>query len=450
MKSTPWRGTTSGPEAAATTTPRRVAFRLLPFLAVLYVVAYIDRANVAFAATAMRSDLGFSQELFGFGSGIFFAGYLLLGLPGAVITARFGARRWIVCILLTWGSITVLGGLAHTAVQFICVRFLLGLAEGGFLPAIVCYLSRWFRQRDRARALAGFIVAQPVAMSLSSGISSALLRVHWLHMAGWRWLFFLEGLPALGCGVWTWFYMTDTPDQAEWLSVESREWLIGELAAETAGHAQQSALPWWAGLKQPRVLLLTATTFFACLAGYGFTLWLPSMLEGGSHAGSAAGATGALRSLLPFGCGIVGTLVIGWRSDKSSQPARYACGALFAAGVFLLLAAIAPSAGGLALMCFCCTGAMVWAWTAPFWVLLTLLLREEAAAAAIGFVNSVGNLGGFAGAYLIGRLLTHGWTYSGATVWLSVSYVLAAGCTYLAVRLGRRARAPASGAMAEA
>jgi ACS family tartrate transporter-like MFS transporter len=375
------------------------------------------------------------------GTGIFFVGYLILQIPGAIIVARWGARRWIATILITWGAVTALVGCAHTPAQFVGARFLLGITEAGFFPGVIIYISQWFRRRDRVRAMACFILAQPVAMALGSPISSVVLKVHWMDVAAWRWLFILEGLPAIVCGVLSWYWLTDRPENAKWLSLDCRLWLIRELKSEAAEHPQTRPLPWWGALGESRVLLLTAAYFFANVAGFGFSLWLPSILESQPHGAAAAGATGAMRSLLPFVCGVIGAVAIGWLSDKRFHPARYASTCLSGAGLFLLLSASATRSSSFAFVFFCLTGCMAYAWIAPFLVLPTLLLRDEAAAGVVGLINALGSLGGFVGVYLIGWLLTSGWSYRGATVWLSLSYGIAAVLTYLAAHAKPAVRA---------
>ena len=410
----------------AKTAPRRVALRVLPYLALLYLVAYLDRANVSFAGPAMRADLGFSDSLFGFGTGIFFVGYLLLAIPGALIVVRWGARRWIALVLLAWGCITACLGLVHTPIQFISVRSLLGIAEGGFFPGLIVYMNQWFCRRDRARAIACLIIASPIAMAIGAPIASSLLKVHWLGIAGWRWLFIMEGIPAIVLGGLTVFYLTDRPGESRWLQPEERAWLVGELRAEAATHPAATHLKWWAALMHGRVLLLTLAHFFACAAGYGFTMWLPTILEQSRHAKAGIGVNGAALAFLPYCCAVSGTLLVSRSSDRSAHPGRYACGCFIAGGGFLFLSAMTGNSEKLMLLCFCLAGSVVYAWIAPFWVLPTLLLQDEAMATAIGLINAVGNIGGFAGSFLIGYLLTGGWSQQGATLWLSTSYFLAA------------------------
>jgi ACS family tartrate transporter-like MFS transporter len=211
---------------------RKIAWRILPFIFTLYIIASLDRANVAYAKLTMMADQGFSEAVFGFGAGIFFAGYLLFEIPGALIVERWSARRWFARILITWGLCAVLVGFIRTASQFYAARFFLGLAEGGFFPGIIVYLTHWFCARDRARALAAFILAIPVSLSLGGPISALILRLDWFGLAGWRWVFILEGLPAILFGVVALVYLTDQPREAAWLEPEERKWIIAELESE--------------------------------------------------------------------------------------------------------------------------------------------------------------------------------------------------------------------------
>ena len=228
---------------------RKAAWRLLPFLFLLYIVAYLDRANVAFARLPMAAELHFSEAVYGFGAGVFFIGYLLLEIPGALIVEHWSARRWIARILVSWGICTALVGCVHTAAQFYGARFLLGAAEAGFFPGIIVYLTHWFRERDRARAMAGFLVAGPAALALGGPLSALILHVEWLHISPWRWLFIVQGAPAVLLGFVCLFYMTDRPRQARWLAPDERDALNLELEREVAARAD--AAPWWRALLRP-------------------------------------------------------------------------------------------------------------------------------------------------------------------------------------------------------
>ena len=211
---------------------RRIAFRLLPFVFLIYVVNYIDRVNVSFANLRMSADLGFSDRVYGFGVGIFYVTYVLFEIPGAVIVERWSARKWIARIMISWGVVTILTGFVHTVGQFYAARFVLGIAESSFFPGMIVYLTHWFRLRERSRAIACLYAAVPAASLIGSPLAGWLLGVHWQMLAGWRWLFILEGVPAIVLGIVTIFYVTDRPAQARWLPPDERDWIVNELQAE--------------------------------------------------------------------------------------------------------------------------------------------------------------------------------------------------------------------------
>jgi ACS family tartrate transporter-like MFS transporter len=217
-------------EPVAARTQRKITRRLMPFLFLLYITAYIDRVNVSFAGLDMTRELGFSNAVFGFGSGIFFFGYCLLEIPGAMLVEAWSARKWIATIMIGWGILAGITGLIHTATEFDIIRFLLGLAEGGFFPAVVVYLTHWYRYEDRGKAVAMFMTAIPISNMCGAPLAGLLMRLNWLGLSGWRWLLILEGIPAFLCGVATLFYLTDRPKDAGWLTPEEREWITGELA----------------------------------------------------------------------------------------------------------------------------------------------------------------------------------------------------------------------------
>jgi MFS transporter, ACS family, tartrate transporter len=221
---------------------RRIAYRLLPFVFLIYVVNYIDRVNVSFANLRMSADLGFSDRVYGLGVGMFYLTYVLFEIPGAIIVERWSARKWIARIMISWGVITILTGFVHTAGQFYAARFFLGLAEASFFPGMIVYLTHWFCSRDRGRAIACLYTAVPTASLIGSPIAGWLLGVHWWQLAGWRWLFILEGIPAIVLGIVTIFYLTDWPAQARWLADDERDWLVRELQTELQAKKENSRL----------------------------------------------------------------------------------------------------------------------------------------------------------------------------------------------------------------
>ena len=223
----------------------RITLRLLPYVLLLYVIAYLDRNNLATAALQMPHDLGFDDRVIGFGAGIFALGYVILEIPGTLIVERWSARRWITRIMISWGLVTMGMAFIRTPHQFYTMRFLLGLAEAGFFPGIIVYLTHWFIYEDRAKAVAGFMAAIPLAYAVGSPISGLLLGVHWGGLRGWQWLFILEGLPALFFGVMTWFYLTDWPHQATWLPADEREWVINQLESEKQAKKSVRAYTVW-------------------------------------------------------------------------------------------------------------------------------------------------------------------------------------------------------------
>src|SRR5256714_267960 len=244
-------GSNPSPEVAAAplvnpdAVRRKVARRVLPLVFLLYIVAYLDRANVGFAKLAMADNLKFSDEVFGLGFGIFFIGYLILEIPGALIVERWSARKWFARILISWGFVSALTALVRTPHQFYAARFLLGVAEAGFFPGIIVYFTHWFTSRDRGRALSGLVMAVPFSLALGAPVSALLLDVGWLGLAGWKWLFIMEGLPAVALGVVTLIWMTDRPRNAKWLTPEERDHLEGLLAAEARAKEGAGGTPVW-------------------------------------------------------------------------------------------------------------------------------------------------------------------------------------------------------------
>lgn len=418
-------------DTAPASAQRKIRHRLLPFLFVLYITAFIDRVNVSFAGLDMTRDLHFSNEVFGFGAGIFFVGYCLLEIPGAMLAQSWSARKWIAGIMIVWGILAAVTGLIHNAVQFNVIRFLLGLAEGGFFPAVVVYLTHWFRQQDRGKAVAMFMAAIPVSNAIGAPLAGLLLRIHWLGLPGWRWLLILEGIPAIIGGGATLFYLTDWPKDAKWLTAAEREWIAGELDRESLEKKMSRGhMSIMAAFRQPVVLALAMSYFFLNTSGYGLNIWLPKMVQ------KFSGLTTlqiSLVSAIPYLCAIPAMLIVGWHSDKTGERKWHAALAAMAAGVGLALSQWAGGIPVLVVASFSLAAMAVMSYYPPFWALPTRLLSENSAAASFGFINLVANLGGFAGPYMVGFLTDRTGTYV-AGILLLVSTAILSGLVLLLVR----------------
>ena len=379
---------------------RRIMRRILPYLFLLYTVAYLDRVNLGYAALQMTRDLRFSPEVYGFGAGIFFIGYFLLEVPGSILVERWSARRWMARIMITWGMMAALTGFVHTAHQFYWVRFLLGLAEAGFFPGMIVYLRHWFRAQDRARAVALFIAAQPVSNILGAPMSGRLLGIDWLGWAGWRWLFVLEGLPAVVLGIVTLFYLTDWPHEAKWLRDDERAWLASELERERRSQPAHLSSAWYA-LRQPDVVQVTVAYFLVVAGGYAFNFWMPTVIKSISALSNVAVAT---LSALPYCVGLAAGLMMGWSSDRTGDRRWHAAGGMLLIGIGLGAVVLFRSSLVLALAGFSVTAAGIYGYQPAMWSLITRTLSGTGAAASIGLTNAVGNLGGFVGPFIFGYL----------------------------------------------
>jgi MFS transporter, ACS family, tartrate transporter len=401
----------SGLPAVGVRARRRVAYRLLPFVFLMYVVNYIDRVNVSFANLRMSADLGFSDRVYGLGVGMFYLTYVLFEIPGAIIVERWSARKWIARIMISWGVVTILTGFVHTAGQFYIARLFLGLAEASFFPGMVVYLTHWFSSRDRCRAIACLYTAVPTASLVGSPIAGWLLGVHWWQLAGWRWLFISEGIPAILFGIVTVFYLTDWPSQARWLPDNERDWLVGELQSELRAKKKIRDYTILQAFRDKHVVFLVAAWFLAASGYLGNIYWIPTFVKRLSGF-SDRGVTWLL--VVPALIGIVGILANGWHSDKTRERRLHAAIPLLI-GASMYVALIAGRYHFVLAISFLLVGSgLLQAFYPLFWSIPTMILSESAAAATFGLINSIGQLGGLTGPYVIGLLndRTHSLTAS--------------------------------------
>ena len=411
-------------------TLRRVSFRLLPLLFALYVFNYIDRTNVAMAKLQMAHDLGLSASAYGFGVSIFFLGYCLFEVPSNILMARVGARRWMARIVISWGLIASAMTFVRTPAQFYGLRVLLGIAEAGFFPGIVYYLSQWFPTAQRARALSRFVIAIPLSAMLGNPLAGWLMRFNGtLGLEGWRWVFLVEGIPSVLLGVITLVLLTDSPEHARWLSDEQRAWLAERLRRDGEDSAAPHGVSALRALAYPMVWLVSAPYFLWDMTFYGYMFWAPDFVRDTLRVSPVV--TGLVTGF--FAClGAVAVLAVGAASDRTGDRFRYMLAGLALVVVGYLAAALMPNATwrvvGFALvligvMSFCVT----------FWCLPSMLLRGSAAAAGIALVNSLGNVGGLVSGYMIGRVKDATGSTSGAWLILAAA-ALSAGAFVLVLR----------------
>ena len=401
---------------------RRIALRLLPFLFVMYVIAYIDRANVSFANLRMSAELGFSDRAYGLGVGMFFLGYVIFEVPGAMIVERWSARKWLARIMLTWGLVTILTAFVHTAREFYAARFLVGLAEASFFPGVIVYLTHWFRLNDRAKAIAFFLAASPTGSVVGSLMASWLLQIHWRGIAGWRWIFILEGILPIIVGVITFFYLTDWPREAGWLAPDERNWISAELEAETQAKKKVRDYTTWQSLHDWRVWLLIFAYLFALAGWTASTYFLPTFMK---RLSGLPNSRVALLAMLPGLLGIAAMLLNGWHSDRTGERRWHTAIPLVCAGVAYALVPAASSNFSLVMLLFILGGGILFSYYPVFWSMPTTLFSESAAAVCFGLINAIGHTGGFVGPYAVGYLNDRTGSPIAAFVFIAACYLLA-------------------------
>ena len=388
----------------------RVRRRFIPFAFICYVVAYIDRVNVGFVADDLQLALGLDATGYGLAAGLFFLGYCLFEIPSNLVLERVGARLWIARIMVGWGLVSMGTMFVWDATSFMVARVLLGIAEAGFFPGMVLFLTYWFPASERARTGALFMMASPIAVIVGAPISTAILRLDgWLGLEGWQWLFLVEGFPAVLLGLLTLVVLSDRPEQAGWLAPDEREWLARTMAEDRASRQAHGLTSIRASVANVQLWLLCGVFFLNSIVNYGIFLWLPQLLE------DVTGTEGFLLSAItaaPFVVALAAMVVVGRHSDRTGERRLYVVGCALANAAGLLLAVSFQSNIWLLVLGFAISQMALRSFAGVFWAMPPALLGGAAAAAGIALINSIGNLGGFFGPTLIGRLLdtTGGYT----------------------------------------
>ncbi|MEO6238168.1 MAG: MFS transporter [Vicinamibacterales bacterium] len=403
---------------------RRVTRRLVAFAFICYVVAYIDRVNIGFAASALQRDLHLGDTAYGIGAGLFFLGYCLFEIPSNLILERVGARLWIARIMIVWGFVSMLMMFITSPAGFYAARVLLGVAEAGFFPGIVLFLTYWIPASERARTGALFMMAAPVAIIVGAPVSELLLSLDGRGgLAGWQWLFVVEGFPAVVLGFLALRVLTDRPEEARWLAAREREWLSRTMAAERAGRASQGHASVLGGMRSPRVWLLCAVYFLNTVVTYGIFLWLPKILRDLSGSG---GWRLSVMTAIPFVAALAGMVVIGRHSDRTGERKRHVAACALTAASGLILAACFTNNLPLLVLSFTLSQVGQRSVMSVFWSIPPMLLGGTAAAAGIALINAVGNLGGFVGPSIMGGLRDVTGGYGGGLMVLSGALVIEA------------------------
>jgi MFS transporter, ACS family, tartrate transporter len=407
----------------------RLMWRLMPFLFLLYIVAYLDRINVGFGVLQMREQLGLSDRAYGHAAGIFFAGYFFFQLPSNLALEKVGVRRWISALMIAWGVISCLMVFIRGPVSFYGLRFLLGAAEAGFFPGMILYMKRWFPARARARAVAWFMTANPIAGIVGSPISGALLNIHGVGLAGWQWMFLMEGIPAIFLGAIVFWTLAGRPQEATWLRQDEQKWLLETLAreqqAEQVGIGKENL---WQVLLSPRIWMLSLVYFGVSTTLYGVTLWLPSVIR--SLSVLSYFRTGVVATI-PFLITTVAMVLVGMHSDRTGERRWHTAIPAFIGAAGLAAAAYSRSP---ALVVAGLSVGMAGAesMVGPLWAMATSRMHGLSAAAGIAVINSLANLGGYFGPDIIGFFRTGNGGFRGGLLAISAT-VIVSGLTALIV-----------------
>jgi len=409
-------------------TASKLRRRLIPLLFLLYVVAYLDRINIGFASLTMNTALGITSAQFGALIGIFFLGYFIFEVPSNLLLHKIGARIWIARILVTWGIVAMLTGAVHSVLQLYVGRFLLGVAEAGFFPGIVLYLTYWFRQREQAHVISLFVTALPVASVLGAPLSGFILdHAHWAAISSWRWLLVLEGLPAIVCGVLTYLLLPSRPADAVFLSRDEKNWIIAELAREEQEKIGGHSISALRALAHPRVWHLASALFAFDIGLYAMSFYMPQAMKSlsGGYSNTAVG----ILVMVPHLAGLVAMILVSRSSDRRLERRFHAAIPLTVGGTALLLLGATNSLLlSITLWSFVAMG--IYSFFGPFFSIPSRFLAGFSAASGIALINAVGNLGGFVGPSSIGALangtrgIYGGLALAGISLFVSATLVL--------------------------
>lgn len=385
---------------------KKVTWHILPYLFIIYFIAFLDRSSITYASIGgMDKDLGLTATTYGFIAGIFFIGYFLFGIPGNMMLEKIGARRWMAFILVFWGTVTLVTGFVANVPMLIVLRFLLGVSEAGLFPGMTLYITYWIRSKDRARAIAAFMVAPPVANSIGAPIATWIItQVHMaLNLEGWRWLFIIIGIPAILMGVYTVFFLADKPDTAKWLTTDEKSWLEKALADDVKQESEKKVIkaPFVDAFKDGKIWKMTGINFFYCIGLYGITFWMPQMVK--SLSSSLTTMQVGLISAIPYLLGAVALVINGQWSDRSGERIWHTAGGALLGGLGFIGAALTTSVPVMSVGFICLSAIGVYAYSGPYWA-ITTTVDPRIAAVGLGIVNAVGNFGGFFGPYAIGWL----------------------------------------------
>lgn len=383
---------------------RKIRRRLLPYLLVLYAIAFLDRVNIGYAKSAMESDIAGFGAAYGLLAGLFFVGYVIFEVPSNLALRRFGARRWLARIMVSWGVVAMLTAAFSTPSGIGVVRLLLGVMEAGFFPGVALYLTRWLPRRELGSAFAVFISAQVISLILGAPMSGLVLdHIHWLGLDSWRWLFIIEGLPAVLLGLSVLRLLPERPENARWLTRSERDWITTTISSEQAAVGARSPAGTWSVLRNPRAILLAVIDHVLVLGAFGVTFYLPAIVQ---SFGDTSYTMSSLLSAIPFSVGGIFMLLNGWHSDRTGERPYHVAGAavIGAAGLILLATTTDPA---LSLVALSLAAIGAYGYISAYWVMPASVLSDTAAPVGLAAINSVGSFGGFVGPYLVGFIGAH-------------------------------------------